>query len=33
MNSDSWRGKVAQAIADAVDAQFARVPYSPQAKR
>jgi N-acetylmuramoyl-L-alanine amidase len=33
MNSDSWRGKVAQAIADAVDAQFARVPSSPQAKR
>src|SRR5258706_7053802 len=26
MNSDSWRTKVAQAIADAVDAQFARVP-------
>jgi N-acetylmuramoyl-L-alanine amidase len=33
MNSDSWRGRMAQAIADAVDAQFARVPYSPQAKR
>ncbi|HWY63897.1 MAG TPA: N-acetylmuramoyl-L-alanine amidase [Rhizomicrobium sp.] len=33
MNSDSWRGKTAQAIADAVDAQFARVPASPQASR
>ena len=28
MNSDSWRAKVAQAIADAVDAQFARVSGS-----
>jgi N-acetylmuramoyl-L-alanine amidase len=26
MNTDSWRAKVASAIADAVDAQFARVP-------
>jgi N-acetylmuramoyl-L-alanine amidase len=33
MNSDSWRAKTAQAIADAVDAQFARVPASPQASR
>jgi len=32
MNADSWRAKVAGAIADAVDAQFARVPPS-QASR
>ena len=33
MNSDSWRAKVADAIADAVDAQFARGSSSPQALR
>jgi len=33
MNSDSWRSKVAQAIADAVDAQFARPSAASQAAR
>jgi len=33
MNNDSWRSKVAQAIADAIDAQFARVPGASQALR
>jgi len=33
MNSDSWRAKVADAIADAVDAQFARGSSPPQALR
>jgi len=32
MNTDSWRAKVADAIADAVDSQFAR-PSAPQAAR
>jgi N-acetylmuramoyl-L-alanine amidase len=32
MNTDSWRAKVAGAIADAVDAQFAP-PSSTQAAR
>ena len=33
MNTDSWRAKVAQAIADAVDAQFAPGSLPPQALR
>jgi len=33
MNSDSWRSKVAQAIADAVDAQFSRSSAASQAAR
>jgi N-acetylmuramoyl-L-alanine amidase len=33
MNSDSWRARVAQAIADAVDAQFAPGSLAPQALR
>jgi len=32
MNTDSWRAKVADAVADAVDAQFSR-PSPPQASR
>ncbi|HWU56791.1 MAG TPA: N-acetylmuramoyl-L-alanine amidase, partial [Rhizomicrobium sp.] len=33
MNSDSWRSKVALAIADAVDAQFSRPSAGSQAAR
>ena len=33
MNSDPWRSKMAQAIADAVDAQFARPTAASQAAR
>jgi N-acetylmuramoyl-L-alanine amidase len=33
MNSDSWRSRVAQAIADAVDAQFSRPSAASQAAR
>ena len=32
MNTDSWRTKVADAIADAVDAQFTRAPPSQAAR-
>jgi N-acetylmuramoyl-L-alanine amidase len=33
MNSDSWRSRMAQAIADAVDAQFSRPSVASQAAR
>jgi N-acetylmuramoyl-L-alanine amidase len=33
MNSDSWRSKMAQAIANAVDAQFSRPSAASQAAR